>query len=198
MNLRIPSAFLATGTLVLMLVAAANLHADDETKGDAPASDGAAPPADADVVARLFEEHATPASFTDAIREAREAGVSPQVITEAEMVHYLFRKTDIAGVRKTLLRIDEIRPTFDPKKSRVFKTKREFEAMAEYAKALIALTNGDEAALKEHITEAFWLDPGHASAFGNLVQGFRARSEGDRDGTETTDADADGATATDG
>ncbi len=148
----------------------------------------------AEVVDKLFDEHATPAAFTDALRFAEDAGVDPQTLVEAQIVFYLFRKTDIAGVRKTLRRVDKIAPDYDPAKSRLFKTKREFTAMAEYARAIIALTNGDEAALKKHITEAFWLDPDHADTFAGLVSSHLAGKKRIRDGeqkekAETKDSD---------
>lgn len=198
MRLRLHPSLIAAATAALGAVLfPIALSADDEPAENAGAKEedkAATAPAGEEekeeedgVVARLFAEHETPASFTDALRAAREAGVSLQVITEAEMVRYLFRQTDMAGVRKILPRIEEVRATFDPGQSRVFDEKREFEAAAEYAQALIALTNGDEAALKAHITEAFWLNPEQARAFGQLVLGFRARNEA----TPTPEAEAD-------
>jgi thiol-disulfide isomerase/thioredoxin len=53
----------------------------------------------------------------------------------------------------------------------------DFKALISYIKALEAAGTGDEAALKEHITEAFWLSPEQAGLFAETVTYFRTQAK---------------------
>jgi len=139
----------------------------------ANAQDPPAAEIDESVIDSLFGDHATIASFTDAIEFAEQAGVDPQLLIEAETNYYLFKNSDMASIRKLVKKLEKQAQSFDTKKSRLFKSKDGFTAMAEYAKAIIAYSSGDEAGLKKHITEAIWLDPANAPSFASLIRSYR-------------------------
>ena len=143
------------------------LHAQDEP----------APEIAPEVVDALFGNHATIAAFTDAVQFAEQAGLEKQVLIEAEIQYYLFRNTDLASIRKLVRKIDTLAGAFDPDASRLFKSKNQFLAMGEYAKAIIALQSEDEASLKKHITEAIWLAPENAQNFASLIRSYRGMKE---------------------
>ena len=83
----------------------------------------------------------------------------------------------MASIRKLVKKLDKQAESFDLKKSKLFKSKDGFTAMAEYAKAIIAFTSGDSAGLKKHITEAIWLDPSNAQNFASLIRSYRIQQQ---------------------
>ncbi len=133
-------------------------------------------PADAaareEALESLLAERGSPAALRRAITIAREAGVSEQSVFEARFLFLVDRRDDdgIAALQEDFTKLDT---TFKLGESAVFATREDWQAVGEYIKALAALKQGDKAAFKRHITEAFWLSPQQGAAFAPHVEKLR-------------------------
>ena len=110
--------------------------------------------------------------FAAALKQAKEANIHPQVILEARFLNLidLGENSAIAAMAAELV---EKRDSFDPEKSEVFAYKEDWLGIVHYSQALEALGMGDKAGFKKHITEAFWLSPRQAQAFGRHIEKLR-------------------------
>lgn len=112
------------------------------------------------------------ADFPAAVKQAKKAGVHPQVILEARFLHLvdLRDETALAALAPELLNQSD---SFDPDTSEVFSVKEDWLAIVHYTQALAALQKGDKAGFKTHITEAFWLSPRQGQAFAPHIDRLR-------------------------
>jgi thiol-disulfide isomerase/thioredoxin len=95
-----------------------------------------------------------------------------QILMEAQLVWGL-RRGEV-GILSTLLpELEILAQRFDPKKAAGIRTADELKGLVAYIKALAARQMGDEQAFKQHITEAFWLNPSSAAMFGQAVESMR-------------------------
>jgi hypothetical protein len=120
----------------------------------------------------LLSERGSEDAFHQAIEQARAAGVSQQAILEARFLFHVDRREDSA-IAALLPAFIEQNKTFDITQSAIFGVKEDWLAVVEYVQAIHALENGDHAAFKTHITEAFWLSPRQASAFAPHIDRLR-------------------------
>lgn len=120
----------------------------------------------------LLSERESDAALGVVITEARKAGVSEQAILEARFLYHVDRNEDEA-IAAMLPDFVKQRDAFRIEQSAIFSVKEDWLAVAEYVHAIAALTKGDKAAFKTHITEAFWLSPRQASAFAPHIDRLR-------------------------
>jgi len=129
-----------------------------------------------ETVQKLFSKEATLEEFTKAADEAKKAGAPAQLIAEAKLVWGL-RHKDSAFLAKSLPDLEAAAATFKKEESAGLGSVEEFKALISYIKALDAAGKGDEAALKEHISEAFWLSPEQAPLFAETITFFRTQAK---------------------
>lgn len=112
------------------------------------------------------------AEFPNALRQAREANVHPQVLLEARFLH-LIDMGDDAGLAAMAPELTSTSGSFDPDNSEVFSIKEDWLAIVHYTQALAHLQNGNKTGFKKHITEAFWLSPRQGQAFAPHIDQLR-------------------------
>ena len=106
------------------------------------------------------------------LEQAAKLGLADQVLMEAQLVWGL-RRGEV-GILTTLLpELEMLAKRFDPKRAAGIRTADELKGLISYIKALAARQVGDEEAFKQHITEAFWLNPSSAALFGQAVESMR-------------------------
>lgn len=112
--------------------------------------------------------------FDTAYANARQSGIHPQVLLEARFLHLvdLGNHSAIAGLVPELIKHQK---TFDPNHSEIFAIKDDWSAIVHYAQALEALESNNKQSFKKHITEAFWLSPRQAQAFGPHIEKLRLK-----------------------
>lgn len=121
---------------------------------------------------KLLSERESEAGLAAVITEARKSGVSEQAILEARFLYHVDRNEDEA-IAAMLPDFIKQREAFQLEESAIFGLKEDWLAVTEYVQAIAALTKGDKAAFKTHITEAFWLSPRQASAFAPHIDRLR-------------------------
>jgi thiol-disulfide isomerase/thioredoxin len=121
---------------------------------------------------RLLSERVSPEAFAQAVEEATRQGIGEQALLEAKFIFHVDRQEDaaIAAMLPEFLKRNE---SFKLAESEIFATKEDWLAVIEYVQAISALRNGDKAAFKKHITEAFWLSPKQGSAFAPHIERLR-------------------------
>jgi thiol-disulfide isomerase/thioredoxin len=129
-----------------------------------------------ETVKKLFSQKASLGEFTKAMDEAAKAGAPVQLLAEAKLVWGL-RHKDSAFLAKILPELEAAAANFKKEDSAGLGSVEEFKALISYIKALNAANQGDEAALKQHITEAFWLSPEQAPLFGETITFFRTQAK---------------------
>ena len=129
-----------------------------------------------EIVTKLFSQQASLEEFTKAVEEAAKAGAPAQLLAEAKLVWGL-RHKDSAFLAKSLPDLEAAASNFKKEESAGLASVEELKALISYIKALNAATQGDEAALKQHITEAFWLSPEQAPLFGETITFFRTQAK---------------------
>ncbi len=149
--------------MIVTLAAAAQAPAPDAGTGRAAA------------IEKILSERESIEALEAAITSARSAGVSAQAILEARFLYHVDRRDD-AAIAAMLPEILKQRAAFRIGDSAIFSVEEDWLAVVEYVQAIAALGNGDMAAFKNHITEAFWLSPGQAAAYASHIE--RARLEG--------------------
>ncbi|MGB2403544.1 MAG: hypothetical protein ACPIA7_09060 [Akkermansiaceae bacterium] len=112
--------------------------------------------------------------FDTAYANAQQAGIHPQVLLEARFLHLvdLGNYSKIAGLVPELIAHQK---TFDPDQSEIFALVDDWSAITHYAQALEALESNNKQSFKKHITEAFWLSPRQAQAFGPHIEKLRLK-----------------------
>lgn len=110
--------------------------------------------------------------FDKALKKAKEAKISPQVLFEAEFL-YAIDKSDYPKLAKLIERLPELEKTFEVHQSEIFSTKDDWLAVASFIKAIHALENKQVEVFKTSIKEAFWLSPEQAPAFGPHIENFK-------------------------
>lgn len=120
----------------------------------------------------LLSERDSLKALDAAIADARRNGVSEQAILEARFLFHVDRNEDeaIAALAPEFI---SRRDSFKPADTAIFGEKEDWLAVVEYVQAIAALGKGDKVAFKQHITEAFWLSPGQASAFAPHIERMR-------------------------
>ncbi len=125
---------------------------------------------------KLFSADSTLEEFTKTADEAKKAGAPAQLLAEAKLVWGL-RHKDTAFLSKILPELEEAAKDFKKEESAGLGSVADFKALISYIKALEAAGKGDAAALKEHITEAFWLSPEQAGLFAETITYFRTQAK---------------------
>ncbi|MDG1357833.1 MAG: hypothetical protein P8P36_06540 [Akkermansiaceae bacterium] len=110
--------------------------------------------------------------FDTAYINAQQAGIHPQALLEARFLNLvdLGDNSAIANLAPELIKNQQ---SFNPNHSEVFVIKDDWAAIVHYAQALAALEKNDTQAFKRHITEAFWLSPRQAQAYGPHIEKLR-------------------------
>ncbi len=129
-------------------------------------------PAEQELLQRLFNPQNPPEDLQAALEAAAKAGFSGQILLEAQMLWGL-RRGDTAMLTALLPDLERLAKTFDPRQSAGIRSVEEMGALLSYVKALAARQQGDEAAFKKHITEAFWLHPASGPLFAQAIEGMR-------------------------
>jgi hypothetical protein len=120
----------------------------------------------------LLSERESADALALAIAKARKSGVAEQAVLEARFLFHVDRRED-AAIAAMLPEFLKQRGTFKIEDSAIFGVKEDWLAVVEYVQAIHALENGQAAAFKTHITEAFWLSPRQASAFASHIDRLR-------------------------
>ncbi len=110
--------------------------------------------------------------FITAYVNAQRAGLHPQVLLEARFLN-LVDLGDHSAIANLAPELIKSQLSFNPNHSEVFVIKDDWAAIVHYAQALAALEKNDTQAFKRHITEAFWLSPRQAQAYGPHVEKLR-------------------------
>jgi hypothetical protein len=120
----------------------------------------------------LLSERTSLKALDTAIADARRNGVNEQAILEARFLFHVDRSEDDA-IAALAPEFTARRDSFKTTETAIFGEKEDWLAVVEYVQAIAALRNGDKNAFKQHITEAFWLSPGQASAFAPHIERMR-------------------------
>jgi hypothetical protein len=125
-----------------------------------------------DALEKIMAERGSEDDFQLALKQARDAGVTPQAILEARFL-YRVDKGDDAALARMLPEFIQQNAAFNLQDSAIFSVTEDWQSVIEYLKALSALQSDDRAAFKQHITEAFWLSPRQAAAFAPHIERLR-------------------------
>jgi thiol-disulfide isomerase/thioredoxin len=125
---------------------------------------------------KLFSAQASLEDFNKAVEEAKKADAPAQLLAEAKLVWGL-RHKDTEFLSKILPELEAAVSGFKKEDSAGLGSVEDFKALISYIKALEAAGKGDESALKEHITEAFWLSPEQAGLFAETITYFRTQAK---------------------
>ena len=164
--------------LFLVGVALAILGLGDVFAQGAPAAGGAVTPEQREKLQQLFNPENSVEAMGKALEEAAKAGLGEQVMLEAQLVWGL-RRGDVGMLSTLLPELESLSRRFDPKLSAGIPTVEELLGLVSYVKALMAREQGDEAAFKKHITEAFWQNPTSAQMFAQAVESMRREKKMD-------------------
>ena len=147
------------------------LPACGQEKEPAPARPALTEAQERTLLQELFEAE-TSEALAAKIAAAEKAGIAKQAILEARFL-FLVDQQDFAAVAAMAPTLREQKKSFRIEDSEIFNVPEEFYAIVEYSQALGALEEGDQAGFKKHITEAFWLSPRQATAFGPHIERLR-------------------------
>ena len=164
--------------LFLVGVALAILGLGDVFAQGSPAAGGAVTPEQREKLQQLFNPENSVEAMGKALEEAAKAGLGEQVMLEAQLVWGL-RRGDVGMLSTLLPELESLSRRFDPKLSAGIPTVEELLGLVSYVKALMAREQGDEAAFKKHITEAFWQNPTSAQMFAQAVESMRREKKMD-------------------
>lgn len=143
-----------------------------------PSAGGAVTPEQREKLQQLFNPENSVEAMAKALEEAGKAGLGEQVMLEAQLVWGL-RRGDVGMLSTLLPELESLARRFDPKQSAGIPTVEELLGLVSYVKALMAREQGDEAAFKKHITEAFWQNPTSAQMFAQAVESMRREKKMD-------------------
>jgi thiol-disulfide isomerase/thioredoxin len=121
---------------------------------------------------KLFGGNLEVEDLGKALQEAAAAGVPEQTLLEAQLIWGL-RNQQLAFLQTLMPELEVLMGTFDPGLSAGFKSVDELKGLVSYVKALQARADGDEKALEAHIKEAFWLNPGQAALYAQVIEEMR-------------------------
>lgn len=113
---------------------------------------------------RLFDPQATEEQMTAALKAASKAGIPRQQIIEAKLIWGL-RNQNLPWLEKALPELEVLAANFDREQSAGLRSADEVKSFIAYVKALQAREKNDEAAFKQQILEAVWLNPQQAQLF---------------------------------
>jgi hypothetical protein len=158
--------------LICPLMALSCLRLIAQPTLETPALEGAAATARQAAIDRLLSERESLTAFDLAIAEARKNTISEQAILEAKFLYHVdhFEDDAIAKLLPEFLKMNE---SFKLENSVIFSVKEDWLAVVEYVRAIDSIKQGDAAAFKNHITEAFWLSPKQATAFAPQIDKIR-------------------------
>jgi thiol-disulfide isomerase/thioredoxin len=125
---------------------------------------------------KLFSAQGTREDFTKLTDEEKKSGASAQLLAEAKLMWGL-RQKDTEFLMQIMPELEAAAKDFKKEESAGFRSVEEFRALISYFRALDAASHGDEAGLKEHITEAFWQSPEQADLFAQTVTFFRTQAK---------------------
>ncbi|MFZ4596133.1 MAG: thioredoxin domain-containing protein [Verrucomicrobiaceae bacterium] len=121
---------------------------------------------------KLFNSEASLEDFKKASAEAEKSGAPAQLLAEAKLVWGL-RHQDTAYLSSVLPELETAAKNFKKEDSAGLGSAEDFLGLISYIRALDAAAKGDEASLKQHITEAFWLSPEQSGLFAGTLKKFR-------------------------
>ena len=121
---------------------------------------------------KLFNAEASLEDFNKAVADAAKAGVPAQTLAEAKLVRGL-QNQDTTYLSSVLPELEAAAKSFKKEDSAGMGSAEDFNGLICYIKAMEAAAKGDEAGLKKHITEAFWLSPEQSGLFAEAVKKFR-------------------------
>ncbi len=121
---------------------------------------------------KLYQKGVPLEDFEKAVTDAAADGAPPEVLAEAKLLWGL-RMHDNAYLEKILPDLDAAVAAFAKDGAPLFATSRAFTALVSYIRAVVAAEKGDEAGLKNHITEAFWTDPEQRERFAKAMTVFQ-------------------------
>jgi thiol-disulfide isomerase/thioredoxin len=124
---------------------------------------------------KLFAPNVPLQDFEKAAQDAAKAGAPAQFIAEAKLVWGL-RSRDTAFLSKIVPELEAAAKNFKKEDSAGIGSVEDFTSLIHYIKALEAAEKGDEAGLKQNITEAFWLSPEQAQLFSQTISHFRTQA----------------------
>jgi thiol-disulfide isomerase/thioredoxin len=125
---------------------------------------------------KLFSAQGTREEFKKVAEEAKKSGAPAQLLAEAKLVWGLQHK-DTEYLSQILPELEAVTKDFKKEDSAGLGDVDDFKALVIYIKALEAAGKGDEAALKNYITEAFWLSPEQAGLFAQTITYFRIQAK---------------------
>ena len=125
-----------------------------------------------EITKKLFDQNISAADLDKAAEEALKSGAPKQLIAEARLVWGL-QHQDNAYLAKILPELEAAAKSFKKEDSAGMGSAEEFNGLVSYIKALDAMNKGDEAAFKQHITEAFWLSPDQGQLFAGTISKHR-------------------------
>lgn len=133
---------------------------------------GGITPEQREMLQNLFNPENSVEKMGQLLEAAAKAGMSEQVLLEAQLVWGL-RRGDIGMLTTLLPELEALARRFDPRQSAGIPSVEELQGLIHYVKAMVARQQGDEAAFKKHITEAFWQNPTSAQMFAQAVESMR-------------------------
>ncbi len=129
-----------------------------------------------ELMQRLFNPGATEKELLDAVKAANLAGVPRQQVIEAKLIWGL-RTQNTAWLIKMLPELNVLAANFDATQSAGIKAADDIRAFIEYIQGLQARDQGDQAAFKKHLQEAFWLAPSQAQLFAQTIDKGRREAK---------------------
>ena len=133
---------------------------------------GGITPEQREMLQNLFNPENSVEKMGQLLEAAAKAGMSEQVLLEAQLVWGL-RRGDIGMLTTLLPELEALARRFDPRQSAGIPSVEELQGLIHYVKAMVARQQGDEAAFKKHITEAFWQNPTSAQMFAQAVESMK-------------------------
>lgn len=133
---------------------------------------GGVTPEQREMLQNLFNPENSVEKMGQLLEAAAKAGMSEQVLLEAQLVWGL-RRGDIGMLTTLLPELESLARRFDPRQSAGIPSVEELQGLIHYVKAMVARQQGDEAAFKKHITEAFWQNPTSAQMFAQAVESMK-------------------------
>ena len=129
-------------------------------------------PAQRAALQQLFRPENQEAEMGAALQAARAAGVSEQIMLEAQLLWGLKRQ-DTAFLQSIVPELEMQAKAYRPEDAVLLRTREEFEGWRQYVNALAALAQRDEEAFEAAIKEAFWNLPGSAPLFAQVIDALR-------------------------
>ena len=133
---------------------------------------GGITPEQREMLQNLFNPENSVEKMGQLLEAAAKAGMSEQVLLEAQLVWGL-RRGDIGMLTTLLPELEALARRFDPRQSAGIPSVEELQGLIHYVKAMAARQQGDMEGFKKHITEAFWQNPTSAQMFAQAVESMK-------------------------